>query len=262
MSEHLPGTFTFFLVFSTNTSRALRQAPAPDRMRCRCVDPRHQNYAGQLVDPMSHLSFVLSFILLESGLFVYFLLCVAVGIVAKESVVAMLGYYLLFHRHRETHFWKKFAVASLVCGAVLVGSRLLVLERGFGYTDISGVGVGHSKDNLMQYGEWGIPLLLAVGSFLPFVVLGWRHAHPTLRRLTVYLLPALFLSSTVSSWLHEVRNFVPSSFHGGDSGLPLASRTEDDRAGAAQHGRLASTVHRSNSDTHRKHVPSATRRLP
>jgi hypothetical protein len=48
------------------------------------------DYAGQLVDPASHLSFVAAFLALEIGVFPYFVLAVAVGTLAKETVLALL----------------------------------------------------------------------------------------------------------------------------------------------------------------------------
>ena len=57
-----------------------------------------ENYAGQLTDPMAHLAFVLALYFLATGKFPFFLTTLLVGSLAKETVLAMAGYYLLFHR--------------------------------------------------------------------------------------------------------------------------------------------------------------------
>lgn len=166
-------------------------------------------YAGQLNDPLSHLSFVVAFLALESGAFVYFLLAVAIGALAKESVVAMLGYYLLFHGPRDRKFWGRFCLAAVVSLAVVVGSRMSVAPGGFSYSKVSGVTLDHITANLAAYPLWVPQLVFSVGIFLPFVVLGWRGAPSTPRRLTAFMLPVLLVSSVLFSWLHEARNYVP-----------------------------------------------------
>ena len=165
-------------------------------------------YAGQPTDPMSHLSFVAAFVALESGAFLYFALAVVIGALAKETVVALLGYYLLFHWPRDRDGWVRFGAASAASLAVLAGTRLPVAGR-VSYSAVSGVPVEHIRDNLLAYEHWGPQFLFSVGLLLPFVVLGWRRAPLTPRRLTLFLLPVLFVSSTLFSWLHEARNWVP-----------------------------------------------------
>ncbi len=57
-------------------------------------------YAGQLTDPLSHLSFVLAFIFLETGEFALLLTTLLIGSLAKETVLAMAGYYVHFQSQR------------------------------------------------------------------------------------------------------------------------------------------------------------------
>ena len=168
-------------------------------------------YAGQPTDWLSHLSFVVSFLALESGVFVYFALAVTIGALAKETVVAMLGYYLLFHRPRDLRGWLAFGITTAVSLALVVGARLSVPrgEAGFSYWDISGVGFEQLRWNLGAWRIWGPEFLCTVGLLVPFVVRGWRRAPLTPRRLTLFLLPVLFISSTMFSYLHEARNWVP-----------------------------------------------------
>lgn len=165
-------------------------------------------YAGQLNDPMSHLSFVLAFFALGTGAFPLFVLSLAIGALAKESVVALVAYYALFHRG-EPAYGRRLAVASAASLVALAAPRIAVLRHAVDYTSVSGVGLGHALTNLADYGRWGPQLLFSVGLFVPFVLWGWRRADVALRRLTLFLLPVLLGSSLLFSWLREARNFVP-----------------------------------------------------
>src|SRR5437762_5971258 len=84
-------------------------------------------YAGQLTDPLSHLSFVLAFIFIETEQFVYLLLAVIIGCLVKESVAAMAGYYAFF-RWREKWHVPKTILLVLASVAVCVIARVWVLH--------------------------------------------------------------------------------------------------------------------------------------
>jgi hypothetical protein len=165
-------------------------------------------YAGQPADPLSHLSFILSFIFLETEQFVYLLLAVLIGTLAKETVAAMSGYYLLFS-------WRdprsRLRAVILLAGVILLvaGVRVLVLSGPPGYTAISGVDPTHLSTNWNNYLQWIRPIFFTVGIFVPFVVLGWRSFPSRLRSLVLYLGPLLFFSNLFFSWLREGRNFMP-----------------------------------------------------
>lgn len=166
-------------------------------------------YAGQLADPMSHLSFVIAFIALEIGSVPLLVLTIGIGALAKESVVAMLGLYALLGRRNDPAFWRNLALASLVGAAAVAIPRLVVTSASFDYGSVAGVGLGHLLNNLRDYYHWGPQVLFSVGVFVPFVVLGWRRAPLSLRRLILYLVPVLLVSSLMFSWLREARNYVP-----------------------------------------------------
>jgi hypothetical protein len=165
-------------------------------------------YAGQPTDPLSHLSFILSFIFLETEQFVYLLLTVLIGILAKETIAAMSGYCLLFS-------WKdnrsRLRTAILLASVILfvLGVRALVLHGAPGYREISGVDFEHLSTNWHNFRQWAWPLLFTIGIFVPFVLLGWRTIPWRLRSLALYLFPVLFFSSLFFSWLREGRNFMP-----------------------------------------------------
>jgi hypothetical protein len=165
-------------------------------------------YAGQPADPMSHLSFVLAFYALGTGAFPLFVAAVAIGCLAKESVVALVGFYALFGR-RDPAFARRLVLVAAISSVALIAPRLAVPHTPSGYAAVSGVGLDHVRTNLANYEHWAPQLLFTIGILAPFALWGWRDANPLLRRLTLFLLPTLFLSSLLFSWLREARNFVP-----------------------------------------------------
>ncbi len=166
-----------------------------------------QYYVGQLTDPMSHLSFVLAFLFIEREDFPFLLTTLVIGALAKESVLAMAGYYALFGR-KDKHYPIKVAGLLVCCAAVYLGVRMLVLGGPMEYKDISGVSIDHVIRNLSD-SRWHYPFLLTAGSLTPMLALGWKQTPVSLRRLAVYLIPVLFISSAFFSWLVETRNFMP-----------------------------------------------------
>jgi len=167
-----------------------------------------QNYVGQLTDPMSHLSFVLAFLFIEREDFPFFLTTLVIGALAKESVLAMAGYYALFGR-KDKRYPIKVAVLLACCAAVYLGVRVFVFRGPMEYKDISGVTIQHVIRNLSD-SRWPYPFLLTAGSLTPILALGWKQTPLSLRRIAVYLIPVLFVSSAFFSWLVETRNFMPA----------------------------------------------------
>ena len=168
------------------------------------------HYAGQLTDPLSHLSFLLCFIFLQTEDFELFLLAMLVGALAKETVLAMAGYYVVFHR-KEENYLPKSVIACVTALSVYFGVRLLVLGGHMGYRQISGPAFSHVFEN-WNLVEWRWLFLLTGGALLPFLLLGWKTTPRHLKQLTFYLLPVLLISSLFFSWLVEVRNFMPLVF--------------------------------------------------
>lgn len=166
-----------------------------------------RHYAGQLTDPVSHLSFVLAFIFLEQRRYPYLALSILVGAIGKESVAVLAGYYALFRRDDPGHRLK---AAGLLLGAaaVVVGIRLYVNSGQAEYRHMSGVPPDHVLRNLRDP-RWPAQVLLSLGPFLPGFLLSWRRAPETLRGLVWFLLPVLLGSSLLFSWLREARNYVP-----------------------------------------------------
>jgi hypothetical protein len=166
--------------------------------------------AGQLTDPLSHLSFVLAFIFLETGDFAFLLSTLLIGSLAKETVLAMAGYYILFRRNDRNYLLKAAALVLAVAGAYL-GVRFFVLHGAMHYTQISGVTLNHLLSNL-QNGRWPPLFLLTAGALVPFLILHWKQTPLSLKRQVFFLLPVLFISSALFSWLFESHNFMPLVF--------------------------------------------------
>lgn len=168
-----------------------------------------ESYAGQLTDPMSHLSFVLAFLFLATGHFEYLLSTLIIGSLAKETVLAMTGFYALFCR-QDRHYWRK---AAILCASTLIayyGVRLLVLRGSMRYKQISGVDPHHAIDNLKQR-DWPMAVVILL-AYSIFLVIGWKETPGMLKRLALYLIPVLVISNVFFGWLHETRNYMPAVF--------------------------------------------------
>jgi hypothetical protein len=165
-------------------------------------------YLGQLTDPISHLSFILAFIFIETEQFVYLLLTLMIGCLGKETVLAMTGYYAFRHWREKSHRLK-LVVLIIASVAVYLAARAWVLHGALDYAQISGVALDHVAKNWADNAWWLPALFYTVGIFVPFVIAGWRQSPRTLRSLALYLFPVLLISSLFFSWLWETRNFMP-----------------------------------------------------
>lgn len=168
-----------------------------------------RHYAGQLTDPMSHLSLVLGLVLLARGPFAYLLLCIGVGTIAKETV-AILGPLYVVLRPDDPKRWPRAAVLTVVG----VGMVWLLRKAVVGEVTEEGMSAttwGHVATNLRAWPAWipQIALTLLPGGL--FLALGWGRTPPALRTTCVYLTVVLLASSLRFSWLYEARNFVPGA---------------------------------------------------
>lgn len=173
-------------------------------------------YAGQPIDPLSHLSFVLAFIFIERRQFLYLLLALLVGSLAKETVLGMAGFFVLFRRSEPRHRSKSALLLLLGAGSYL-GVRYFVLRGVPAYSQISGVGGEHVLTNLRS-GHWFALTFYAVGLFVPFLALAWRSTPQGLKQTIVYSFSMISASSLLYSWLSETRNLMPVA-------IPLAAAT-------------------------------------
>ena len=169
-----------------------------------------ENYNGQLTDPLSHLSFVLAFLFLGTEEFWLLLTVLVIGSLAKETVLAMTLYFVLFHRKEKNYIGK----AALLCAGTVIayfGVRLAILKGTMNYVQVSATSLGHIRVNA-GFLAWVPAFLLTVGVFLPFLAIGWDRTPAVLKRQALFLLPVLFLSSLLFGWLYETRNFMPLVF--------------------------------------------------
>jgi len=182
-------------------------------------------YAGQLTDPLSHLSFILSFIFLELNLFIYFALAIFVGILAKESILVMVVYFLIFRR-KERRYLSKTAVLFIVGAAITLIIRLWIVpavspfNEVFVVGDLKGSSLPHLAENFGRYNEWVGQVVFTIGIFIPFLILAWKSAHRSVRNLAVFLLAVLLPSNAIFSWFSETRNLIPAV-------IPLALITSE-----------------------------------
>ncbi|HEY3742079.1 MAG TPA: hypothetical protein VGL53_19640, partial [Bryobacteraceae bacterium] len=171
----------------------------------------YEYYAGQLTDPLSHLSFILAFIFLETGAFGLLVAAIGIGSMAKESVLALVVYYAIFKRGEPRHLIKS-ATLFAVAGVSFLGARLLVLGGSWmRYDQISGVTL---KDFPLNWHDplWPGVFILTACAFTPVLVLYWKETPLELKRLALFLLPVLAVTNMVISWMRESRNFMPVVF--------------------------------------------------
>jgi len=169
-----------------------------------------ENYIGQLTDPLSHLSFVLGFLFLETTDFAALLTALLIGSLAKETVLALAGFYAFFARRDKNHFAKA-VILCAVSLAVYVLVRLIILHGAMHYGQVSGTTPAHIAENLRDR-KWIELFFMTAGAYLPFLALGWRDTPPYLRNLVMFLVPVLLLSSLLFGWLAESRNYMPVVF--------------------------------------------------
>lgn len=164
-------------------------------------------YAGQLTDPVSHLTFVLTFLFMELGRPWLFFATVVIGVLAKESILAMPVYYLLVHL-RDRARWLPGLATLFAAGGLAVAVRLIVAGEPE-YEKISGVGPEFLVSNFLDYWFWGRQFWHTLGFLMPLMALRWRQAPSRLRMLILFLVPVLWLSNLCFSYLRESRNYVP-----------------------------------------------------
>jgi len=168
-------------------------------------------YAGQFVDPASHLSFVLCLYLLASGSEAGILPVLVIGVLAKESVVVMAVCRLFYGPNRL----KSAALAVLYLGiglAVCVLARAAVNTGQFEYNRVSGVELGHAINNLKGYVQWGPLYFFTIGISMIGASLGWKYMDRPFKLTAIFVAVSLVFSSLMFSWLAEVRNLMPALF--------------------------------------------------
>jgi hypothetical protein len=175
-------------------------------------------YRGQLTDPQSHFLFAAALIYGVRDRPVRLGLALALGILAKETVVLMVPAYAACQMKQGWRCLLRAMGLGAVCVAAFLAVRLPLGWRP-GYEALNGtnglmvtsnLGIGpplyeSEVPMLMNY----LHPLLFIGSFLPFVALRWKWTDDRLKGLFLVLTPLLLASSLCFSWLCESRNYMP-----------------------------------------------------
>jgi hypothetical protein len=164
-------------------------------------------YAGQPIDPLSHFTFALTFWALQRGWFWTFAATTFVGVMAKESILVMPLYYLLFRRNGPSHWTRGLLLVAATFG-LAIAIRWSV-GAGMQFDHVSATTEYHFLTNLADDSHWGRQLASTLGVFIPFVLFGWKNTPWDLKSLILFLAPCLLISGLFFSWLREARNYMP-----------------------------------------------------
>lgn len=174
-------------------------------------------YWGQWTDPLSHTLFVLAFLYLLEDRPVALAAALALGILAKETVVLVVPAYLACYGRRGWRAWGTTAALGLACLMAFLAARWPLGWRpgagnmnGIGLMIGSNLGFGHALAGMSwSLAENYLHPLLFFGLFLPAILWRWRMLDPHLRALFLVVTPLLLLSNIAFGWLAESRNYMP-----------------------------------------------------
>ncbi|HVS40404.1 MAG TPA: hypothetical protein VMS17_32905 [Gemmataceae bacterium] len=175
-------------------------------------------YWGQLTDPLSHALFVLALLCTVRDRTCLLAASLALGILAKETVVLMVPVYWCCYWRGGLRPLLKTAALGAVCAAAFLAVRLPFGWRP-GYANINGteqlmifdnlgVGPAHYHAAAPIWLNYVAPALFVL-PFVPFLVYGWRRVDPRLKMMCVTLTPLLLLSNLCFGWMYEARNYMP-----------------------------------------------------
>ncbi len=206
-------TFQFLLLLSVYRL-ARRSVDSSTSLVALCLfalayPPSIRYYAGQLTDPMSHLSFVLAALCLEPRRPWLFFATVVIGVVAKESVLVMPGYACLIELSSPRR-WTPWLLTFAAGLGVAIAIRSLVVDE-VAYQNISNLEPDNFIANLQAVPFWTRQTWNTIGMLALLAALRWRTQPLTLRRMALYLAPCLWLSNLFLSTLLEARNFIPAA---------------------------------------------------
>jgi hypothetical protein len=175
-------------------------------------------YRGQLTDPLSHCLFAAALIYAVRDCPVRLGLALALGVLAKETVVLMVPTYAACQAWRGWRTLKRTAGLGAVCVATFLAARLPLGWRP-GYEALNGTNGLMVTSNLgigPPLYESDVPMvmnyihpLLFVGVFVPVVAARCQETDGRLKALFLVLVPLLLASSLCFGWLYESRNYMP-----------------------------------------------------
>jgi len=177
-------------------------------------------YWGQLTDPLSHALFVAALIWTVRDRTALLAASLALGILAKETVVLMVpAYWACYWRGGWRPSLKATALGA-ACMAAFLAARL-PLGWYPGYEKLNGTERLMILDNLgfsspdspyrpaaPVYQLYLQPALFVL-PFVPFIARGWRRLDGRLKAMCLVLTPLLLLSNLCFGWLYESRNYMP-----------------------------------------------------
>ncbi|HEY1861895.1 MAG TPA: hypothetical protein VGG61_16155 [Gemmataceae bacterium] len=174
-------------------------------------------YFGQLTDPLSHALFIFALIFLVQDRWLVLAATLALGILAKETVLLVTVSYFACYWWRGWPALLKTAALGVTCEAAYFAVRLPLGWR-LGYGAINGTTELMILPNLFGSEKYNYPCslvmnylypLLFVGSFLPLIVWGWRRIDGRLQAICLTLVPLVLLSNLCFGWMYESRNYMP-----------------------------------------------------
>jgi hypothetical protein len=175
-------------------------------------------YWGQLTDPLSHALFVFAFIWTVRDRTALLAASLALGVLAKETVVLMVPVYWLCYWRGGLWPLLKAAGLGVACVAAFLAARL---PYGWypGYEKINGTERLMVLDNLgigdpyyrpaASVFECYLHPALFVLPFVPFIAWGWQRIDYRLRVMCLTLTPLLLASNLCFGWMYESRNYMP-----------------------------------------------------
>lgn len=167
-------------------------------------------YHGQLLDPLSHLSFVAGFLFLHQRKWGWLAFAVFHGALAKESILVLPLFAAWIYR-REKYGVVRGLSLFLLALVPIVSIRLYLNNWHLpGYGAISGTTPSWLLLNLHS-NDWVNQNFWALGVFLPFLLLRFRRTEKFLRELALVMAVAVSGSNLLFSWLYEVRNYIPAT---------------------------------------------------
>jgi hypothetical protein len=175
-------------------------------------------YWGQLTDPLSHALFMVSLIWLLQDRPAPLAASLALGVLAKETVVLLVVVYLACYWRRGWRAWAVTAGLGLACVAAYFAVRVpqgwrpgLMNVNGLEYLMVGsnlGFGEQHYNPAAPRWENYLHPVLF-VGPFLVVLAWGWRRLDGRLRAVCLTLVPLLLASNACFGWLYESRNYMP-----------------------------------------------------
>ncbi len=218
--------FTFWFIWGAHRFARLFLKPMPALLTVLPLVPLYplsvQYYQGQLTDPLSYALFILALIYVVQDRWILLAATLALGVMAKETVLLLTVSYVACYWRLGWPALFKTAALGAVCVAAYFAVRAAIGWR-LGFDKINGtdglmiesnlgfdLGLGFARYRLaaplvMNY----LHPLLFVGSFLPFIVFGWRRIDGRLKAIFLTLTPLMLAAHLCFAWMYESRNYMP-----------------------------------------------------